>query len=454
MRKMRKLLSAILALLLVMGLSPAKPAKADTTVFAFTLQPADGTADMSESYTFTWALNSAPDSIELESWSTSGTGWGSIKPLPCVAGTTSDSVSYISWYHLPSGSTYRIRATKDSDTIYSDEFEVTWTGNEPSEYYNTLDCIEITTAPDTTAYTAGQKFDPAGMVITAKYFNAPEAVVTNYTISPSGGLATTDTSVTISYTEGNITKTATQKITVNPGTNSFKITFDANGHGTAPAAQTVESGKTATKPSDPTASGWTFGGWYTEATCANAFDFSKAIAADFTLYAKWTEDKASEETTYIVTGGANGSVTQGNVMTITVKRSVDDNTCFSHFTGVQIDGKACAAGDYDAKAGSTVVTLKAATIENLSVGTHTISILFDDGKAETKVTVEAKASEETDPTENAGTGETGNSDGNGKVQSPKTGDDRTDFFWVLLILTALCACGVVVMNGKCRNTGA
>ena len=138
--------------------------------------------------------------------------------------------------------------------------------------------------------------------------------------------------------------------------------------------------------------------------------------------------------------------------------------------------RACAAGDYDAKAGSTIVTLKAATIENLSVGTHTISILFDDGKAETKLTVEAKASEETDPTENAGTGETGSnqnagsgetgsnqnagsgeagkSSGNGNVQSPKTGDDRTDFFWVLLVLTALCACGVVVMNGKCRNTRA
>ena len=430
---------------------------AGTAEFGFTLQPADGTADKSESCTFKWALNETPDSIELESFSPSGTGWGSIKALPCVAGTTSDAVSYISWYHLPSGSTYRIRATKGSDTIYSDEFEVVWTGNDPSEEPLTLDRIEITTAPDTTEYTAGQTFDPTGMVITAYYFDSGDlngAVVTKYTVSPAGGLATTDTSVTISYTEGNITKTTTQKITVNPGTNSFKITFDANGHGTAPAAQTVGSGKTATKPSDPTASGWTFGGWYTEATCANAFDFSKAIASDFTLYAKWTENKASEETTYIVTVGANGSVTQGNDMTITVKRSVADDTCFSHFTGVQIDGKACAAGDYDAKAGSTVVTLKAATIENLSTGAHTITVLFDDGKAETKVTVEAKASEETDPTENEGTGEAGNSDGNGKVQSPKTGDDRTDFFWVLLVLTALCACGVVLMNGKCRNTGA
>ena len=423
---------------------------AGTAGFGFTLQPADGTADKSESCTFTWALNAAPDSIELESFSPSGSGWGSIKPLPCVAGTTSDSVSYISWYHIPSGSTYRIRATKGSDTIYSDNFEVVWTGNDPSEHPNTLESLVITTAPDTTEYTAGQSFDPAGMVVTAKYFDAQEAAVTNYTISPSGGLATTDTSVTISYTEGNITKTATQAITVNPASSaSCTVTFDTNGHGTAPAAQTVESGKAATKPSDPTASGWTFGGWYTEATCANAFDFSKAIAADFTLYAKWTENKASEETTYIVTVGANGSVTQGSDMTITVKRSVDDNTCFSHFTGVQIDGKDCAAGDYDAKAGSAIVTLKAATIQALSVGTHTISIIFDDGKVETKLTVEKATS-----TNNSGTNQGSNAGNSNTDDSPTTGDTLTDNLYILLILSALCLCGTFVIRRKRRDLEA
>ena len=423
---------------------------AGTAGFGFTLQPADGTADMSESCTFTWALNSAPDSIELESFSPSGTGWGSIKPLPCVAGTTSDSVSYISWYHLPSGSTYRIRATKGSDTIYSNNFEVEWTGNEPSEHSNALDCIEITTAPDTTAYTAGQKFDPAGMVITAKYFNAPEAVVTNYTISPSGGLATTDTSVTISYTEGNITKTATQAITVNPASSaSCTVTFDINGHGTAPGAQIVESGKTATKPADPAASGWTFGGWYTEAACTNAFDFSKAITGSFTLYAKWTEEKASETITYTVTVGGNGSVTPGNDMTITVKRSVADETCINHFTGVQIDGKACAAGDYDVKAGSTIVTLKAATLQNLSTGTHTITVLFDDGKTETKLTVEKATS-----TNNSGTNQGSNAGNSNTDDSPTTGDTLTDNLYILLILSALCLCGTFVIRRKRRDLEA
>ncbi len=71
------------------------------------------------------------------------------------------------------------------------------------------------------------------------------------------------------------------------------VTFDANGHGTAPAAQTVEDGKTAAKPTDPKASGWTFGGWYTDKECTKAYDFSKPVTEDITLYAKWTKNGAA-----------------------------------------------------------------------------------------------------------------------------------------------------------------
>lgn len=74
--------------------------------------------------------------------------------------------------------------------------------------------IAITTAPTKTTYTAGESFDATGMVVTATYADTTSAAVTNYTVSPSGALATTDTSVTISYTSGGATKTATQVITV------------------------------------------------------------------------------------------------------------------------------------------------------------------------------------------------------------------------------------------------
>ena len=68
----------------------------------------------------------------------------------------------------------------------------------------------------------------------------------------------------------------------------YKVTFNANGHGTAPAAQTVTSGSKATKPTDPTASGYTFGGWYTDSACTKAYSFDTAVTGNITLYAKWT----------------------------------------------------------------------------------------------------------------------------------------------------------------------
>lgn len=74
--------------------------------------------------------------------------------------------------------------------------------------------IAISTAPTKVAYTAGETFDPTGMVVTATYTDTTSGAVTNYTYAPSGALATTDTAVTISYSSGGATKTASQAITV------------------------------------------------------------------------------------------------------------------------------------------------------------------------------------------------------------------------------------------------
>lgn len=66
----------------------------------------------------------------------------------------------------------------------------------------------------------------------------------------------------------------------------YTVSFSANGHGTAPAAQTVTEGNKATKPANPTAAGYTFGGWYTEAQCRNVYDFDTPVTENLTLYAK------------------------------------------------------------------------------------------------------------------------------------------------------------------------
>lgn len=69
----------------------------------------------------------------------------------------------------------------------------------------------------------------------------------------------------------------------------YTVTFNVGGHGTAPAAQKVENGGKATKPENPTVKGWRFDGWYTDERCTARYDFDKAVTANTTLYAKWTQ---------------------------------------------------------------------------------------------------------------------------------------------------------------------
>ena len=84
-------------------------------------------------------------------------------------------------------------------------------------------------------------------------------------------------------------------------TPNYTVTFDANGHGTAPADQCIAEGGKVTTPTAPTATGYTFGGWYKEAGCTNAWDFAAdVVTSDITLYAKWTAKTST------ITWNANG----------------------------------------------------------------------------------------------------------------------------------------------------
>ena len=78
----------------------------------------------------------------------------------------------------------------------------------------TLSSIAITKTPTRNTYLEGEKFDKAGMVITATYSDGSKKEITNYTVSPSAALKTTDTKIVISYTENGVTKTVEQKVTV------------------------------------------------------------------------------------------------------------------------------------------------------------------------------------------------------------------------------------------------
>ncbi len=69
----------------------------------------------------------------------------------------------------------------------------------------------------------------------------------------------------------------------------YIINFSKNGHGITTSKTGLSLGQTITKPADPTAEGYTFGGWYKEAECNNAWNFdTDTVQKSQILYAKWT----------------------------------------------------------------------------------------------------------------------------------------------------------------------
>lgn len=68
------------------------------------------------------------------------------------------------------------------------------------------------------------------------------------------------------------------------------VTFDLNFEG-APALDPVKVNEdgTVTAPADPTREGYVFGGWFTDAQCSEAFDFSTKLDGNAVLYAKWVK---------------------------------------------------------------------------------------------------------------------------------------------------------------------
>ena len=80
------------------------------------------------------------------------------------------------------------------------------------------------------------------------------------------------------------------------------ITFETNGGGeVAPITQKV--GTALTAPPAPTKAGYTFGGWYTNASCTTAFVFGTMPRQNITLYAKWNANS------YTITFESNGGST-------------------------------------------------------------------------------------------------------------------------------------------------
>ena len=138
------------------------------------------------------------------------------------------------WTYSPTGA---LTANTTAVTISYTENGVTKTTTQAITVSNTLSSIAVTTAPSKTAYFTGDTFDTAGMVVTATMADGSTKAVTGYTCSPTT-MASNTTAVTISYTEGGVTKTTTQAVTVT----TISTTLNSNSWATIKAVSDASKG--------------------------------------------------------------------------------------------------------------------------------------------------------------------------------------------------------------------
>ena len=97
-----------------------------------------------------------------------------------------------------------------------------------------------------------------------------------------------------------------------------------------------------------------------------------------------SSDDSQEDPYKIIEGTRstwNGSTTEG----LTIRGDGD----FAKFAGVRVDGNWIPSAHYEAKSGSTIVTLKPSYLASLSEGEHTVDIMWIDDSASTTFTVAA-----------------------------------------------------------------
>ena len=170
------------------------------------------------------------------------------------------------------------------------------------------------------------------------------------------------------------------------------ITLNANGGTVTPLTlQTGADGKLTSLPT-PVLSDYTFNGWYTAASGGAQITTNTVFSANATIYAQWTSS-GNNGNNNAGTGNANG----GNSTPASPTFSFSNNTSefvqgsivplvliiqkdFSLFHDARMNGNNMTRNtDYTAENGSTIITLNADYLNELSVGQHTLEARFTDG---------------------------------------------------------------------------
>ena len=89
--------------------------------------------------------------------------------------------------------------------------------------------------------------------------------------------------------------------------NSYKVTFNSLG-GSNIASQKVVYNDMAKNPESPVRKNCGFGGWYTDKSFTEQYDFSKPVTQNVKLYAKWYKASANKKNVEVKKGKSTSSV--------------------------------------------------------------------------------------------------------------------------------------------------
>jgi len=189
---------------------------------------------------------------------------------------------------------------------------------------------------------------------------------------------------------------------------SFAIDIQNDGNGTASADIILATvGTHITLTATPN-SGYAFKEWQVLSGGVTVTDNQFIMPAGAVTIKAIFEEIAPLPTPseYTITSGANQSWRKGTIAGVTITSAGD----FADFIGIKVDGVLVDTTNYTATAGSTITTLKAAYLEMLALGAHTVELVFAEGTVQTELTIL-----------NAASVDTGDKD----TDTNNQGDDRT-----------------------------
>lgn len=143
---------------------------------------------------------------------------------------------------------------------------------------------------------------------------------------------------------------------------------------------------------------------------------------------------------YEIIEGKNSSWMQNSKTDIVIKGSGE----YSKFKNLKVDDEIVNSDNYIVSEGSTIINLEAKYLQTLSLGSHSIEIIWNDGSASTNFTIIE------DTNDNNETNDNNLIDSNDNQTKPQEKQTLNSIIWIAPVSISLLIVIIVVIKNK-RN---